>query len=439
VTAVSERYEALKFKWAPYDMDYRLRHRNGHWVWIRDCAISAYERNGVVYFAGVLIDITTRKQAELEVQQQHQLLAHLTRVATLGELSGALAHDLSQPLTSILTNAQAALQFLAREPVDLAEVRDILNDIVDADRRAGEFIRRLRALLRRGETPRQPLDVNDVTTEVLRLLHSELVAQGVTVTTQMTPGLPKVHGDSVALQQVLLNLIVNACDAMRLSVASERRIAITTALDDASAVRVAITDRGAGVHGGGRRLAGRGQRAGVRAVLHHEGARPRSGTGHLPVDRRRARRTPLRHQQCRPWGHVLVHLARLERGGGMTSAPTVFVVDDDPSVLRALERLFRGAGWPVRTFASAEEFLRHDLHVARGCLVADVHLGRMSGLELHAPLGRRPRRMPVILTSGVDDVNMEAEAFRLGALAFFRKPFEATALLDCVRRGLAAD
>jgi len=123
----------------------------------------------------------------------------------------------------------------------------------------------------------------------------------------------------------------------------------------------------------------------------------------------------------------------------MTSAPTVFVVDDDPSVLRALERLFRGAGWPVRTFASAEEFLRHDLHVARGCLVADVHLGRMSGLELHATLGHRPRRMPVILTSGVDDVNMEAEAFRLGALAFFRKPFEATALLDCVRRGLAAD
>src|SRR5262249_36117350 len=94
---------------------------------------------------------------------------------------------------------------------------------------------------------RQPLDVNDVTTEVLRLVHSELVAQGVTVTTQMTPGLPKVHGDSVALQQVLLNLIVNACDAMRLSVASERRIAITTALDDASAVRVAITDRGAGL------------------------------------------------------------------------------------------------------------------------------------------------------------------------------------------------
>jgi two-component system, LuxR family, sensor kinase FixL len=247
VAAVRERYEALKFKWAPYDMDYRLRHRNGHWVWIRDCAISAYERDGVVYFAGVLIDITRRKKAELEVQQQRQLLTHLTRVATLGELSGALAHELSQPLTSILTNAQAAQQFLAHDEIDPAELREILNDIVDADRRAGDFIRRLRALLRRGETTRQPLDVNEVASEVLRLLNSELVAHGVAVSTQLAPGLPKVNGDPVALQQVLLNLIVNACDAMRLDEPPERRIAISTSLDGDGAVRVAIADRGVGL------------------------------------------------------------------------------------------------------------------------------------------------------------------------------------------------
>ena len=122
-----------------------------------------------------------------------------------------------------------------------------------------------------------------------------------------------------------------------------------------------------------------------------------------------------------------------------TAAPTVFVVDDDPAVRSALERLLRGAGWTVRTFASAEEFLQEDLHLARGCLVADVHLGRMSGLELHARLGNRAEPMPVILTSGVDDANMELEAFRLGAIAFFRKPFEASDLLDSVRRGLGAD
>jgi PAS domain S-box-containing protein len=247
VATVRERYAALEFKREPFDFEYRMRHRNGAWIWIHDCGISRYEQGGIAYFAGVIIDITARKHAELEVQQQRQLLTHLTRVATLGELSGALAHELNQPLTSILSNAQAALRFLAREPLDVAELRDILQDIVDEDRRAGEVIRRLRALLRKGETPRQALDVNDVTSDVLRLARSELIGHGVTVTVQLTPGLPMVRGDRVALQQVLLNLIVNACDAMRLDEPLQRQLAVTTTLDGEGAVRVAIADRGAGI------------------------------------------------------------------------------------------------------------------------------------------------------------------------------------------------
>ena len=120
-----------------------------------------------------------------------------------------------------------------------------------------------------------------------------------------------------------------------------------------------------------------------------------------------------------------------------TAAPTVFVIDDDPAVRIALERLFRGAGWAVRTFASAEDFLQQDLDGVHACLVVDVHLGRMSGLELHATLGSHAGAMPIILTSGVDDMNMERQALSLGAIAFFRKPFEASALLDSVRQGLA--
>jgi PAS domain S-box-containing protein len=196
---------------------------------------------------GCLNDITERKQAELEVQQQRQLLAHLTRVATLGELSGALAHELSQPLTSILTNAQAAQRFLARESVDLGEVRDILKDIVDDDRRAGAVIRRWRTLLRNGETQLQPLDVNDVTNEVLRLAHNELMSHRVTVTAQLTAGLPAVRGDRVGLQQVLLNLIVNACDAMKRNEPARRHLTVTTALDGEGAVEVAIADCGGGI------------------------------------------------------------------------------------------------------------------------------------------------------------------------------------------------
>ena len=121
---------------------------------------------------------------------------------------------------------------------------------------------------------------------------------------------------------------------------------------------------------------------------------------------------------------------------GAALPPTVFVVDDDPAVRTALGRLLRSVGWTTRAFASAEEFLREDLPLAGGCLIADVHLGRMSGLELLAALGTRPDSMPVILTSGVNDADMEREACRLGALAFFRKPFDVSALLDSVRQGL---
>jgi FixJ family two-component response regulator len=117
--------------------------------------------------------------------------------------------------------------------------------------------------------------------------------------------------------------------------------------------------------------------------------------------------------------------------------PTVFVVDDDPAVRTALGRLLRSVGWTTRAFASAEEFLQEDLSLTGGCLIADVHLGRMSGLELLAALGTRPDSMPVILTSGVNDADMEREASRLGAIAFFRKPFDVSALLDSVRQGLS--
>lgn len=115
-----------------------------------------------------------------------------------------------------------------------------------------------------------------------------------------------------------------------------------------------------------------------------------------------------------------------------TPRPTVFVVDDDPSVRSGLERLLRCLGWAVWTFASAEEFLARHRHTDTGCLIVDVHLGRISGIELQAQLaGRRPH-MPVIVTSGSDDGDPEVEALRLGATAFLRKPFEVEALLTAI-------
>ena len=211
-----------------------------------EASISRTKLNGQNFYTVILRDISERKQAELEAQQQRSELAHLSRVTMLGELSGSMAHELNQPLTAILSNAQAALRFLAHDDVDLDEVRDILADIVDQDNRAGEIIRRLRVLLKKGEVQQRPLDVNDLVREVLKLLSSDLANQNVSASTNLALALPTVTGDRVQLQQVLLNLLINACDAMS-GVDSDRQIVVSTEMADGAGVRFSVSDRGAGI------------------------------------------------------------------------------------------------------------------------------------------------------------------------------------------------
>ena len=198
---------------------------------------------------GVSIDITARKQAEQEVQDRRAELTHLSRVAMLGELSGSLAHELNQPLTAILSNAQAAQRFLARPELDRAELEEILGDIVDADRHAGEVIRSLRLLLKKGEVRRQPLDANEVVREVLNLVRSDLLNHRVASETELAPDLPAVSGDRVQLQQVLLNLVMNACDAMAGSDGAVRLLCVSTRWIAGEGVRVSVRDHGHGIPG----------------------------------------------------------------------------------------------------------------------------------------------------------------------------------------------
>lgn len=196
---------------------------------------------------GATLDVTRRKASELEIAQQRNELTHLSRVTMLGELSGSLAHELNQPLTAILSNAQAAQRFMARKDVDLDEVRAILADIVAADQRAGEVIRRLRSLLKKGEVHHQPLSVNDVVQDVLKLMRSDLVNRGVTAQVDLGGNLPLVQGDRIELQQVLLNLVVNACDAMAERASGTRQILICTKLADDASIQISVADRGPGI------------------------------------------------------------------------------------------------------------------------------------------------------------------------------------------------
>ena len=195
-----------------------------------------------------IIDISERKQAELEAARRRNEMAHLSRVATLGELSGSLAHELNLPLGAILSNAQAAQRILANGDANLPEVREILDDIVSEDKHAAEVIRRLRLWLKKGEVQQHSLRINKVVRDVLKLIRTDLINQKVTVDTELSPNLPTVTGDPVQLQQVLVNLVVNACDAMADCNAPERRLLIRTGIESgSSALIVSVTDRGGSI------------------------------------------------------------------------------------------------------------------------------------------------------------------------------------------------
>jgi len=228
--------------------EHRLFGPDGSERWVRAIGRTKFDAAGrPAQMTGVLIDVTQEKVVEQESMQLRQELMHLTRVATLGELSGAVAHELNQPLTAILSNTEAAKLSLTGDDCDIADVRDILADIESEAARAGDVIRHLRTLFVKSEAQIHPLDLNEVVSEVLKLIHSDLVARRINVSARLATTLPLVHGDRVQLQQVLLNLIFNACDAMAENRPDERDLAVITAPDGRGTAQVSIADKGRGI------------------------------------------------------------------------------------------------------------------------------------------------------------------------------------------------
>jgi len=211
-----------------------------------EAALSPMPTDHGLFVLVSIVDITERRRIDRETARQRDELAHLSRVAMLGELSGSLAHELNQPRTAILSNAQAAQRFLAQNPPRVDKLAEILSDIVKCDHRAGAVIERLRSLLRKEEAQRHPLDLNEVVDESLRLMRSDLRNRHVTVGIDLAQTLPVVSGDRNQLQQVLLNLVINGCDAMDGRKANRRLLVRTQTIPQGS-VQVSVADGGAGI------------------------------------------------------------------------------------------------------------------------------------------------------------------------------------------------
>jgi PAS domain S-box-containing protein len=217
---------------------------------------ATFEEGGSQGMAYVL-DLTERKRAEealregerryREVQME---LAHANRLATMGHLTASIAHEVNQPITGVVTNAQAALRFLDARPVDLDEVRQILDDIVKSGNRAGDVIGRIRDLIKKAPPRDDRLDINEAIREIVELARGETVRSSVSVKTALARDLPRIRGDRVQLQQVMLNLILNAVEAMAGSSEEQRSLVVTTGNAESGTVRVAVRDSGPGLAAG---------------------------------------------------------------------------------------------------------------------------------------------------------------------------------------------
>jgi PAS domain S-box-containing protein len=231
-----------------YHLEKRYYGKDGRLVWgnltvslVRD------ERGEPLFGIGVVEDITERKRAEEALRQAQGELAHVARVMTMGELAASIAHEVNQPLAAVIANANASLRWLAATTPNLYEARDAVSRIVRDGNRASDVIGRIRALVKKGDTEKALLDIDEVIQEVVSLTHSEIQKSGVVLKLNLASGLPRLLGDRIQLQQVILNLAMNGIEAMNTVTDRSREMFIRSSQNESDQVLVAVQDSGIGI------------------------------------------------------------------------------------------------------------------------------------------------------------------------------------------------
>jgi PAS domain S-box-containing protein len=246
--AVKADYDRACSLYGAFESEHRLLLPYGktRWVIMRGRCLQD-EHGNLLEIIGVTLDVSAQKQATLQVQVQREEMAHRNRVSLMGEMTASFAHELNQPLTAIANNASAARRFLQRRNIDPVLLQQLLQDMVADSQRAGEVIRGIRSLVRKETSVQTLVNLNSVITETVRLVSSDVLNRESVVTTELDPQLPQVNAALVQIQQVLLNLIINALDAVEGLPPAERRIIISTRSDKGDVAEVSVRDFGVGL------------------------------------------------------------------------------------------------------------------------------------------------------------------------------------------------
>ena len=253
-----ERHRATLDAHLPFrDLVYRSKDRNGSPIYVRTSGKPLHDANGnFLGYRGVSSDVTAAiraEQAEEALRKAQAELAHVTRVTMLGELTASIAHEINQPLAAVISNADACIGWLGREPAELNAARRSVEWIVEDANRASEVIRRIRALAKKTEIEMAPVDMNQLVRETVALVRRELATHAVSVRMELASALPRVCGDRIQLQQVLINLVMNGIEAMHANVDRPRELAIRSSQvseDGEGRMLLIVTDSGVGLGNG---------------------------------------------------------------------------------------------------------------------------------------------------------------------------------------------
>ncbi|MCH9006167.1 MAG: response regulator [Proteobacteria bacterium] len=428
------------------DSDSRLMDRRGEIAGQRKdgttfparATISSVTHNGATTMTVFLRDISEIKHAEQRSKRTLEELAHVSRVNILGEISASLAHELNQPLTAILANAQAIQHQITPSAAISEEMTESISDVIDDAKRAAEVIRRLRSLSERRKYHTEIVDINMLIVETETLLRSQLIMSQLHVDLELDPTLPTVSCDPIQLQQVFLNLLTNAIDATAKRDPLDRRVLIRTSHPKSNAVEISIKDSGTGFKNEPylnllkpfftTKEKGIGMGLAVsKSILQNVG-------GRLWAKNNRGPGATFYITLPMPAKPVAIAAARKtqELEADVLHEGTVFIVDDDVSIRKSLGRLIRSSGYAVESYASAEEFQQSEEYVGVGCILVDLHMPGASGLELQKDIKNRRCSLPLIFITGGGDTASSVRAMKEGASDFLSKPIDEKKLLDAV-------
>ena len=400
--------------------------------------IAKVTHDGSTIMTVFLRDISEIKEAASRIDRARDDLAHVSRVNTLGEISASFAHELNQPLTAILANAQVLKQYITVPTTSADDIAEVTADIAADATRAAGVIRRLRALLERRKWQVEPVDINALVGDTVNLLRSEMLIKQVDVTTDLDPDLPMVTCDRIQMQQVLLNLLTNAIDATVVRKPHERKILLGTSIRKRASVGISVRDSGCGFVGltfqdialpyFTTKENGLGMGLSIsRSILENLGGRLGA------VNNRDTGATfqivlPL----TSPEKNTPESKSNFEPAQTVSEGAMVFIVDDDQSIRTSLSRLVKSAGYRVECFANAELFEVREEYVGVGCIVLDLHMPGASGLELQSKIRHRGFNLPVIFITGGGDTDSSVRAMKGGAADFLTKPVDGEELLRTI-------